>query len=197
MPCAFPMVWKIQFKRVGNIKIPWAGSQIRTNARQLLLDITSLVLTLVRTEVAAATPDLVGHREEATRNWQPSVMSSAQCLSSMPTIKHTNRICCDVIVGRRLLCSACHQFPTTKRVNTRPAMCALCRRCQRTECDLVGQWNGDALCNALCNAHKGMWSGKSNAIPHSKGGDHRGLAIRKGNLSKDAPPAATTPLEPF
>lgn len=67
--------------------------------------------------------------------------------------------------SRCRLCSAVRQFPTTKRVNARPAIRAFCRLCQRTECDLVGQWNGDTL----CHTSKEMLSEKSNAIPHSKG----------------------------
>jgi len=178
------------FKRVGNIIIQWLSNQSgtsKTNAQQLLLnlhDITSRVSTLVRTEVAAATSALSSDSachclpQRNMRHKGPCIrralersdnhLSSAQCLSSMPTIKHMNRVCREVIAGKRHPCNTCRQFPTTKRVSTRPAVCALCRQCQRTECDLVGQWNGDAL----CNPHKEMWSGKPNTIPHSKGGDH-------------------------
>lgn len=69
------------------------------------------------------------------------------------------------IISKRHPCSAHRQFPTTKRVIARPAIRALCRLCQRTECDLKGRWNGDAF----CHPQKEMLSEKSNAIPDSKG----------------------------
>lgn len=119
-PCAIPLkdiIWpNLLESHVQNggehNSLAWQKN-VRTYAKQLLPnldDITSLVLNLVRTEVATATPASSSDRAchyvpqcnmkhkgscicKALGKSNQSVISSAQCLSSMPTIKHMNRVC--------------------------------------------------------------------------------------------------------